>query len=392
MASIALPHRRDAAPAPVKVAGHSARMVTAREAASSPFLSQWNELVACAAEPNPFFEPWYLLPSLENFAKPDEAPIFASFDGARLTGIFPLTSSHSYYKYPVPHQAGWTHDNMFCGAPLAAKGHEHAFWQSLLDHIDQSAGRSLFFHVSALPAEGPMAHALSDVCDAQSRTAAVVHSHSRAMLRSDMTAEEYFAASLKNKRRKELRRQKRRLEELGELTFSRQTEAAGAAEWTQEFLELERAGWKGDQGSALADATATRTLFEAALSGAAQAGRLERLTLRLNDKPIAMLANFITQPGSYSFKTAFDEEYSRFSPGVLLQQENLALLERADVDWCDSCAAAGHPMIEHIWREKRRMISVSAAIGGPLRRAMFAGWLRAESHTPLHSHAQENCS
>ncbi|MEP2737202.1 MAG: GNAT family N-acetyltransferase [Erythrobacter sp.] len=392
MASAALTNFRDNALSPPTVESTPARLMTAGQASTPEFLTQWQSLVACAAEPNPFFEPWYLIPSLENFAGAGKAQIFATFDGTRLTGVFPITSSNLYYKYPVPHLAGWTHDNMFCGAPLAAKGHEHAFWQALLDHIDQSAGKSLFFHLPALPADGPMARALSDVCGKQNRKAAVVHSHTRAMLQSEMNAEEYFGASLKNKRRKELRRQKRRLEEMGELTFSRETDATGSSQWTEEFLTLEKAGWKGDQGSALAEADATRNLFEAALSGAAQAGRLERLTLRLDNKPIAMLANFITQPGSYSFKTAFDEDYYRFSPGVLLQQENLSLLERDDVDWCDSCAAAGHPMIEHIWREKRRMISVSLAIGGPVRRAMFAGWLRAETHTPLHSEARENCS
>ena len=84
-----------------------------------------------------------------------------------------------------------------------------------------------------------------------------------------------------------------------------------------------------------------------------------------------MLANFITPPGAYSFKTAFDEDYARFSPGMLLQLENLALLERRDLQWTDSCAVEGHPMIERLWRGHRRMVSRNIAIGGPLRRAAF---------------------
>jgi hypothetical protein len=84
-----------------------------------------------------------------------------------------------------------------------------------------------------------------------------------------------------------------------------------------------------------------------------------------------MLVNFITPPGAYSFKTAFDEDYARFSPGMLLQLENLALLERGDVAWADSCAVEGHPMIERLWRGQRRMVSRNIAIGGPHRRAVF---------------------
>ena len=38
----------------------------------------------------------------------------------------------------------------------------------------------------------------------------------------------------------------------------------------------------------------------------------------------------LTPPGAFSYKTAFDERYARFSPGVLLQRENLAMLERPE--------------------------------------------------------------
>ena len=92
-----------------------------------------------------------------------------------------------------------------------------------------------------------------------------------------------------------------------------------------------------------------------------------------------MLANFIAPPGAFSFKTAFDERFARFSPGVLLQRENLALLERAGVDWCDSCASADHPMIDHFWRERRAIGRVSVGIGGKLRRAAFRAIARVET-------------
>ena len=92
-----------------------------------------------------------------------------------------------------------------------------------------------------------------------------------------------------------------------------------------------------------------------------------------------MLATFLTPPGAYSYKTAFDEEYARFSPGVLLQRENLAVLDRPDIVWSDSCAAADHPMIDRIWREKRGVGRLSIAIGGILRRAAFSQFVRAET-------------
>ncbi|HSJ78540.1 MAG TPA: GNAT family N-acetyltransferase, partial [Erythrobacter sp.] len=194
---------------------------------------------------------------------------------------------------------------------------------------------------------------------------------SRACLRGDVSAQAYLEASMSAKKRKELRRQHNRLAEEGVLTFERVEGSQGLAAWTEEFLALENAGWKGNEGSALASSPETITMFNQALAGAALAGRLERLALRLDGRAIAMLANFITAPGAYSFKTAYDETYARYSPGMLLQLENLALLERPDVQWADSCAVEGHPMIERLWRGQRRMVSCNIAIGGPLRRALF---------------------
>ena len=113
--------------------------------------------------------------------------------------------------------------------------------------------------------------------------------------------------------------------------------------------------------------------------GAAKAGRLERLALRLDGKPIAMLANFNAPPALFSFKTSFDEDYASYSPGLLLQIENLDMLKREEIHFADSCASEGHSMIERIWREKRSMSSRNIAIGGGLRRFISAQLMAYET-------------
>ena len=105
---------------------------------------------------------------------------------------------------------------------------------------------------------------------------------------------------------------------------------------------------------------------------------MAHLDTTLDGQPIAMLISLLTPPGAYSYKTAFDERYARYSPGVLVQRENLDLLDDAAVRWCDSCAAADHPMIDHIWRERRAIGRISIAIGGPIRRFAFRLIAKAE--------------
>jgi CelD/BcsL family acetyltransferase involved in cellulose biosynthesis len=362
---------RTAPPGQAASPSEEMRLLTPEEVADPAFRAGWERLVRGASEPNPFFEPWFLIPSLARYAAGERVVIKAWFHEGRLAGLVPIIRSARYYSHIVTHATGWLHANAFCGVPLIAAGLEEPFWRALLAHFDRMARRALFLHLPMLPSGGPADAALERVLAAGNRAHYRVAEKRRALLTGEAGAEAYLAAAMSAKKRKELRRQHNRLAEEGTLAFERIEGAQGLAGWTQEFLDLEAAGWKGEAGSALASAADTRTLFTEALAGAAAAGRLERLALRLDGRAIAMLANFITPPGAYSFKTAFDEDYARFSPGMLLQLENLALLERPDVAWADSCAAEGHPMIERLWRDKRHMVSRNIAIGGPTRRALF---------------------
>lgn len=339
----------------------------------------WDALAGSASEPNPFSERWCLEAGLRAFDDRGSVQLATLTSDGRLVGLLPIERRLNYEQYPLPNLGNWLHANAFCGAPLVAEGHEHAFWRELLAWADAHAGLALFLHLEGLAADGPLCTALRDVCAVERRSGAVVHRHDRALLASELAPQTYFDASMSGKKRKELRRQHTRLAEQGSLIFERQEDAAGLSDWAAAFLALERAGWKGREGSALACDPAKARFFTDALDGAAAGGRLERLTLRLDGAPIAMLANFVTPPGVYSFKTAYDERHARFSPGVLLQRENLDLLAREDIAWTDSCAAPDHPMIERIWREKRTIVRVSIAIGGPLRRAAAAALFRAET-------------
>jgi CelD/BcsL family acetyltransferase involved in cellulose biosynthesis len=353
-------------------------LVSSQELEAPELRSEWAALADCAAEPNPFFESWYLLPSLRAL-DPNSAVQLLRFDSdGLLAGLLPTAREARYYGWPIPHLRSWVHTNCFLGAPLIAAGMEQAFWRALLEWADANAGIALFLHLSHMPLNGPIYDALCAVLADQGRASALVHREDRALLKSTQSPDAYFEAAISAKKRKEMRRQYNRLSELGVLRFERQNDNASLSEWIEKFMVLEQSGWKGSGGSALASHHATGDLFRDALAGAAASGKLERLTLSLDAEPLAMLVNFLTPPGAFSYKTTFDERYAHFSPGVLIQRENLALLEQTGIEWCDSCAAADHPMIDRIWRERRAIGRLSIAIGGPLRRVMFRALAHAE--------------
>jgi hypothetical protein len=79
------------------------------------------------------------------------------------------------------------------------------------------------------------------------------------------------------------------------------------------------------------------------------------LALHVNGRPVANKCNFVAGTGSYAFKIAFDEDYARFSPGTLLELENIRLLHaRPEIEWMDSCADPDRTiMVNRLWKDRR---------------------------------------
>ena len=63
---------------------------------------------------------------------------------------------------------------------------------------------------------------------------------------------------------------------------------------------------------------------------------------------------------------------------MLLQQANLDLLGDPQIDWVDSCAAPGHPMIDSVWRERRALVWVNVPLSAASDRLRFAMLTKTE--------------
>lgn len=349
-------------------------------ALSDELAAAWDRLAAEASEPNPFAERWCLQSALHLLDPERNARLVMVRDGSDgpVIGIMPIAAAARYGRLPLRHVSGWAHPNHFHGAPLVRAGFESLFWSILLGWCDAAPWARTLLHVPRLTEDGPLHRALIDVARVRGGEVEVVHREERALLDSQLSPEDYWDAAVRAKKRKELRRQANRLAEQGAVGFRRWQAGEAIDPWIDAFLDLEARGWKGRAGSALASHSDTQAWFRAIVAGAADAGRLDMRALDLGDRPLAMLINFLAPPGGFSFKTAFDEDYARFSPGVLLQQANLDLLRDPVIAWVDSCAAPDHPMIDSVWRERRALVWVNAALSAPADRLRFAMLTRAE--------------
>jgi CelD/BcsL family acetyltransferase involved in cellulose biosynthesis len=336
-------------------------------AALEALAAEWTALAAIASEPNPFAEHWFVAASLPNLAAGRDVRLLEARRGTRLIGLIPVAVETGYARLPLRVLQNWYHDHMFLGTPLVAAGEEAAFWSAILATLDRAAWAPSFFHVRGLVEGGPVHRGL-----AAARRSAIVHRRVRAFLASDLTPEAYYHRAVRQKKRKDIRRLRNRLAETGPVVSRALANPAELDAWCAAYLALEKAGWKGAAGSALAGNRQSELFFRDAVRGAWDAGRLQFLRLDAGDKPIAMLVNFLTPPGSFSFKTVFDETFARYSPGVLIQLENLAILGHPGIAWMDSCALPDHPMIESLWMERRTVVRLTVPLKGARRFAIFA--------------------
>jgi CelD/BcsL family acetyltransferase involved in cellulose biosynthesis len=350
-------------PAPAEV-----RAIT-RDAAGAieGLAAEWAALAETAAEPNAFAEHWFVAASLRTLAKGQAIRLVEVRRGERLIGLFLAETRKGYARLPVRVVQNWAHDQTFLGTPLVAAGEEGAFWSAVLEVLDEAAWAPGLLHLRGLTEDGPVQRALQDV-----RPGAIVHREVRAFLESDLSPDAYYEQAVRQKKRKEIRRLRNRLAELGETKARVFGDGDDLDAWCSTYLALEKAGWKGAKGSSLACTAEGEAFFRETVRAARGAGRLQFLRLDVGGTCIAMLVNFLTPPGSFSFKTVFDEAYARFSPGVLIQLENLKILDDPRIAWMDSCAAEDHPMIDSLWTERRKIVRVSVPLKGAKRRAVFA--------------------
>jgi CelD/BcsL family acetyltransferase involved in cellulose biosynthesis len=324
---------------------------------------EWTVLAAHASEPNVFAEHWFVAAALRTLPGSCDVRLLEVRRGRRLIGLFLFEIVRGYARLPVRVVRNWCHDHAFLGTPLVAAGEERAFWAATLDALNAAGLPANLIHLWRMAEGGPVERAFGG---------AIVHRRIRAFLNSSLSPAAYYEQAVRGKKRKELRRQRNRLGDLGRVEARILADRAELDGWCDAYLALEQAGWKGKEGTALACAPESEAFFREAVAGAWEAGRLQFRRLDLDGRPVAMLVNFLSSPGSFSFKTAFDEGFAAYSPGVQLQIENLDLLDRPDIDWMDSCAVQDHPMIDSLWTERRAIVRCTLPLKGVKRRALWA--------------------
>jgi CelD/BcsL family acetyltransferase involved in cellulose biosynthesis len=330
----------------------------------APIVGQWRELAERALEPNVFYEPAFALAAAPVFGRGAGALlVWSGTSPRRLLGFFPARIERRRYGLRLPILAGWTHPFAPLGVPLIEREAAEPIVAAWLGHLAADPALPGLVLLPFLTEDGPFAAVLEAILRRAQMPGADFDRHQRALLAPAGDRARYVERALGKHRHKELRRHWRRLSETGAVLFATATEPAAVAAALEDFFLLEASGWKGQAGTAAAQDGDLRRFMQTAMHALAAEGKVAIDRILLDGRTIAATIMLRSGRCAWFWKIAYDEEFARFSPGVMLSAVLTSeLVEDTAVVRTDSCATADHPMIDHLWRERlalaNRLIAV----------------------------------
>lgn len=315
-------------------------------------LASWQSLASRAAEPNGYFLPdWALAVDTFSHGRTGNHALSAwSENGDTLIGLMPAVSAWHAYKLPLP--ALVTADVYPpLGTVLLDRDKADEAAGRLMRQARAAGARALILRDT--PLDGPVMAAFTRATAWDGLQPRVLQSHARALLDATRDADELLRDALGAKKLKELRRQRNRLGDFGEVVFTIAATPEDIAPALEVFLELEASGWKARRGTALIQDEGHLASIRRAVRDMAARGECEVVSLYAGGTPVAAAIVLRHLDRAFYFKLGVEERFAKCSPGVLLTLE-LTRYMCADerIASVDSIAIPGHPMIDPIWRDR----------------------------------------
>jgi CelD/BcsL family acetyltransferase involved in cellulose biosynthesis len=163
--------------------------------------------------------------------------------------------------------------------------------------------------------------------------------------------------------RKKLRQDWNRLCALGTVDIVNDRTPAAVREAFEVFLALEADSWKGAQGTALLCDEKDAGFVRRLVSGLAEQGDASVALLRIDGSAIAAQVLMYCGAMAYTWKTAFNPDYGKYSPGALLiDKVTEEIFATPGIDAIDSCSAEGSFMAQ-LWTGRRKMVDLLIDVG-----------------------------
>lgn len=287
----------------------------ARARAGEDLRSEWAALADRVAAPAPL-EPGYLAAWAEAYSASERLIAVTARRDGELAAVLPIVLNRSGLSTIALRYVDEV--GLVCDGPASADA-------AMAGALALPIARLL---LRPVPEGGPTHRALAAAAARAGQPLIVRPVEVQAQI--DLTGgwDEYWA-SRGSKLRGDVKRRRRRLEELGEVSVTPyEPQALDAA--LDDAFRIEASGWKGREGSAIADRPREERFQRLLARWADSRGWLRLWFLRLDDRPIAFRLGIEARGVFTSLKIGYLEEYAAQSPGKVLEAAVIESLHRGD--------------------------------------------------------------
>lgn len=308
--------------------------VLSRAEADNIDADAWRTLADRAAVVNPFYERWALLPALRFLEPAERVFLVVVFRGETLSGLFPVKFHKGRLGWR--YLSVWKYQDCYLTDPLFLPGLDLvAVYRRMIDSF------GVCCLLSASHTSGTCLDSMNAVCVVRERGA----------ITDAMSWSEYEAKQPRKVRKENKRVVGRALRDAKYVVATN----GFASDWLPWFLSVEASGWKGRGGWAVEqDKNRKEFLYELMRLGEVE-NKIEFQALVAGEEILAVAFRYIARGCAFEVKTAFNEDYSRFYPGVVLELLNVKDLLAKGIEIGDSCAASHNDLINRVWPGRRRI-------------------------------------
>jgi hypothetical protein len=345
---------------------------------------RWRHLAGAAAEPNPFLEPDCLLPAARhgNLGR-DVSLVVAESDDGLLQGLVPLRPVRSWHRSGRAALSSRPDDEEVpvrpvIGVPLLGGEWRDEAAAALLATVataSRSGGPGIVLF-DRLHAEGVVARSLLAAAERLGMPWCETDRWERMLCRRPAPGAP--AVPLGRERVRRLARRQRRISDrFG--AEARVVDRTGSPQALSDLLGLEAAGWKGEAGTAMACLPQRAAFFEEMCGRFDAAGRFGIIALEANGTILASKCYVAAGEGVFLLKTAYDERYASFGPGVQLAVSTAEhIFSRTAAAFIDTCHAPSNDFYRDLFPDRLVITSVAVGVGGLLDRALVRAMPMAE--------------
>jgi CelD/BcsL family acetyltransferase involved in cellulose biosynthesis len=331
--------------------------------ASAPsFGEQWDALTR-RAPVNVFMHPAALAAAQETrFAK---LHVLLAWDQSlsphKLVGAWALQERNIMPLGPA-FLAAPPYDYAFVSNPVIDRDYVHEVMPAFLDAVAREPTLPKTLRLKYLDGE----------CETYAAMLAALNARASPLLKLAERARPFVSRDfgLKNSgsTRKKLRQDWNRLAAVGAVDIVNDRTPAAVRAAFEIFLAMEADSWKGARGTALLSNDKDATFARRMIGDLAAHENASVALLRVERRAVAAQVLLYCAGTAYTWKTAFNAEYGKYSPGALLVDKvTEQLFATTSIEAIESCSPEGSFMAQ-LWAGRRATIDLLVDVG--LRRSL----------------------